>query len=130
MFFGTIKRLKGAKEIALCIKDIFEKYPKLYLVLIGKTIDLPSEPNYVDFIKKKAEKHLNRILHFNSVPHEKLYPVIENSYGVLMPSLIENFSNACVEAMRLKKIVIGTEYGLAQFSQNIIFLSILFFSKK
>jgi hypothetical protein len=40
--------------------------------------------------------------------HDKLYPVIENSFAVVLPSRIDNFPNACIEAMAHHKIVVGT----------------------
>lgn len=110
LFFGSIGRLKGCGVIADCIYDILKQYPDLYFVLIGKTI----LADYVKIIKNNANEFSNRVIRYESLPHSQLYPIIKNSYGVLMPSLTENFSNACVEAMRLKKIVIGTEDNFSQ----------------
>lgn len=113
LFFGTIGRLKGCGVIADCIYDILAKYPHLYLVLVGKN-PIFNDTDYLQMIKDKAKEFANRIIRYSSIPHTQLYPIIKNAIGVLMPSLTENFSNACVEAMRLRKIVIGTE---ANFSQ-------------
>ena len=51
------------------------------------------------------------------MPHTQLYPVIKNSEFVILPSLMENLSNACIEAMYFKKVVIGTDG--ASFEQLI-----------
>ena len=70
--------------------------------------------DYAEIIKRNANECGDRVIRYPSLPHSQLYPIIRDSYGVLMPSLTENFSNACVEAMRLKKIVIGTEENFSQ----------------
>ncbi len=113
LFFGSIGKLKGCKEIAECIYDVLEKYPDLYFVLIGKNIDTEGV-NYLELIKTSARQYVDRVLHFKAQPHDILYPVIEKSYGVVLPSRTENFANTCVEAMRFQKIVIGTEENFSQ----------------
>ncbi len=41
-------------------------------------------------------------------PHNQLYPVIKGARLVVLPSLIDNFPNTCLEAMALAKPVVGT----------------------
>ena len=48
---------------------------------------------------------------------EQLYPFIENAEICLLPYRIDNLSNACIEAMAMGKIVIGTDG--ASFEQLI-----------
>ena len=43
-----------------------------------------------------------------NLPHSQLYPVIAGAHFVVLPSLIDNSPNACLEAMGLGKVVIGT----------------------
>jgi len=43
-----------------------------------------------------------------NLPHRQLYPVIERAHLVVLPSLADNLPNACLEAMGLGKVVIGT----------------------
>lgn len=113
LFFGSIGKLKGCKEIADCIYDVFEKFPDLYFVLVGKNL-ITEETNYLEMIKNNAKEHSNRVLHYFAQPHNILYPIIANSYAVILPSRTENFANTCVEAMRSKKIVVGTEDNFSQ----------------
>jgi len=113
LFFGSIGKLKGGEQIAGCVYDWLKKHKDTYLVLVGKSITI----NNIDCaseIQKAAKEYANHVIRFPSQSHDKLYPIIKNSYGVLMPSMIENFSNACVEAMRLRKIVIGTQDNFSQ----------------
>ncbi len=59
-------------------------------------------------LMEKAGKHRDRVIFTGVLEHERLYPVIERSTAVVLPSLVDNFPNACVEAMAHGKIVIGT----------------------
>jgi glycosyltransferase involved in cell wall biosynthesis len=45
----------------------------------------------------------------DNLPHSQLYPVIEGAQLVVLPSLVDNLPNACLEAMGLGKAVIGTK---------------------
>ena len=56
---------------------------------------------------EKVGKHKDRLIYYKEQHHEKLMPVIQKADFILMPSRVENFPNACVEAMSLKKIVIA-----------------------
>lgn len=114
LFFGTLGKLKGGEVIADCIYDVLSKYKDLYFVIVGKNATFINDINYEELIKEKSKEFSNKVIRYNSLPHSQLYPIIKNAVGVLMPSLTENFSNACVEAMRLKKIVIGTEDNFSQ----------------
>jgi len=40
--------------------------------------------------------------------HDQLFPILQNALAVLMPSLIENFPNICLEAMAHHRVVVGT----------------------
>lgn len=103
LFFGTIIEYKGINVIADAVYDILNKYPDLYLVIIGD-----GDLSLIDKILKNAKDKSHKVIYHCAVGFEILKPIIKNAYAVLLPSLMENFSNACVEAMAFKKIVIGT----------------------
>ena len=65
--------------------------------------------NPIVYVFEKAKEFKSRVIYFTEQPHTHLMPVISGAHCVLMPSRIENFPNACVEAMALNKIVIGTK---------------------
>ena len=116
LFYGTIGALKGAKEIADSVYSILSKYQNLYLVLIGKQIPIEGELP-IEIIHKSAKEFANRVIWYDRQPHEKLFPIIKNSLAVLLPSRVDNLPNTCIEAMNLKKIVIGSNG--ASFEQLI-----------
>lgn len=116
LFFGSLYVEKGILVIGEILEEILEKYPEYYFVFAGKPM-LINGKNAAAVIRECAGKHKNRVFVLGAVPHERLYPIIENADLVLLPSLMDNFPNACVEAMYFKKIVIGTNG--ASFEQLI-----------
>ncbi len=111
LFFGSIGLIKGVGTIAEMIFDLLEKQPDLYVVFVGKKLNntINNIPLW-DYLLRKAGKHHSRIMHFESLKHDRLFPVIKNAQCVLLPSRVDNFPNTCIEAMANSKIVIGT-YG-------------------
>ena len=116
LFFGTIGLLKGALEIADSIESVLQKYPDLCLVLVGKQMPIDGR-SPVQIIKEKAGKYADRVIWYDRQPHETLLPLIRHAKAVLLPSRIDNLPNACIEAMGLKKLVIGAKG--ASFEQLI-----------
>ena len=116
LFFGTIGLLKGAQEIADSVFEILDQYKDLHIVLVGKE-SLINGNSPISIIKKKAQQHHNRIIHFDKTTHDKLFPLIRGAKAVLLPSRIDNLPNTCIEAMGLKKVVIGSKG--ASFEQLI-----------
>ncbi len=111
LFFGSIGLIKGVGTIAEIINDIFENYKDLYFVFIGKKLDNNIGNKTVwEYLINKAGANSNRIIHLDSLKHNKLFPIIIGSEIVVLPSRTDNFPNTCIEAMANKKIVIGT-YG-------------------
>lgn len=51
----------------------------------------------------------SQFIYLKQQPHEKLYPIIQKADFVILPSLVENLSNACIEAMYFERVVIGTD---------------------
>lgn len=116
LFFGTLYWEKGI----LIIADILEKFltdnSDYYFVFIGKEDKINGEGAF-RILKKKAGKCVDRVLLFNAMAHKQLYPVISCADFVVLPSFMENLSNACIEAMYFERVVIGTDG--ASFEQLI-----------
>lgn len=112
LFFGTIIEYKGICVIKGVAKRMLETYPNLHLVIIGD-----GDTCLIDRIVSEIGELKGRFFYHSAVGFDTLCPIIKNSYAVILPSLMENFSNACVEAMALGKVVIGTKG--ASFEQLI-----------
>lgn len=108
LFFGTIGLIKGVGTIAEIIHSLLERHKDLSFVFIGKVQVVPEGGTMMDRVRTNAREHASRVVHFHALPHEKLYPLIQHACAVALPSRIDNFPNACIEAMFFKRVVIGT----------------------
>jgi glycosyltransferase involved in cell wall biosynthesis len=107
LFFGSVGILKGVGVIAEMIHDLLEKHPDLYFVFVGKDMGYNGRP-IMDYLEEQARGHNSRIIYRNKMSHNELYPVIESAKLVVLPSRLDNFPNTCIEAMALRKVVVGT----------------------
>ena len=107
LFFGTLYEEKGIYVIAKIIKQFLEKNREYYFVFIGD-IQKKRDINPMQLICQNAGKYKKRVIYIKPLCHEKLYPIIKNSDLVILPSIMDNLPNACIEAMYLGKVVIGT----------------------
>lgn len=116
LFFGTLYAEKGILVIAEILEQFLEDNPDCYFVFIGDAASINGESS-VQMLQRKAGKNADRIIISNALEHKQLYPVIQNADFVVLPSLMENLSNACIEAMYFERVVIGTDG--ASFEQLI-----------
>lgn len=108
LFFGSIGRLKGCGVIAEILPELFRKYPGMVFVFAGRMENYSGRP-MIDYIYERAGSFKKNIVYLGPLPHSGLYPVIQNARAVVLPSLIDNLPNTCLESMSLGKIVIGTK---------------------
>lgn len=108
LFFGRLVADKGILIIAKCLEQFLHDHPEYHFVCcgIGAVID---DKDPVEILKKAAGSHQERFIYMKPLPHETLYPVVSHAEFVIFPSLIDNLSNACIEAMYFGRVVIGTE---------------------
>lgn len=112
LFYGTLIKYKGLCEIADAAHDILSRYENLHIGIIGD-----GDYHLIDLIKHNAGEDSNRIIYHSAIGFSALKPIIKNAVAVMLPSLMENLSNACIECMALGQIVIGTRG--ASFDQLI-----------
>jgi glycosyltransferase involved in cell wall biosynthesis len=116
LFFGTVGLMKGVKCLAEILEPLLENHKDLHFVFVGKDAQYRGRP-MLEYVRARAGEHRDRVLYFDRMPHASLYPIIEHAEAVVLPSRIDNFPNACLEAMSLGKIVVGTRG--ASFDQLI-----------
>lgn len=108
LFFGRLVADKGILVIAECLRSFLQMNPAYYFVCCGDDDYINGEKG-LHILKRAAAEYKERLLYFQTLQHEALYPIIQHAEFVICPSLIENLSNACIEAMYFKKVVIGTD---------------------
>jgi glycosyltransferase involved in cell wall biosynthesis len=108
LLFGTLSRIKGVDLLAKVIPPILERHKNLALVFIGRDDGLPNGQKMLDFICQHCGPFKDKIHYHPALPKTQLYPIIANTLGVLMPSRVDNYPNACLEAQSLSVPVVGT----------------------
>ena len=109
IFFGTIGLLKGGEVLAKTLPLILTQFPEMNFVFVGKDTKKPDGYSMLQYIIKSAAPHEKQIIYLGVLKHSQLYPTIKHSKAVVLPSLVDNFSNTMLEAMALGKVVIGTK---------------------
>ena len=108
LFFGRFQLHKGFHTLAQALPRVFEQYPDAYAALVGRDMESSLAPSMADYARAQCGRSAERLILLDKLPHRQLYPVIAGAHLVVLPSLIENFPNVCLEAMGLGRVVIGT----------------------
>lgn len=122
LFYGNLRYLKGIQVIADMVHNMLEKWKDLHMVLAGVDMEVKDdEGNMIkssEYVKQRAGEYSDRVIYLGKLRRQELYPVITHAWACLLPSRIENLSNACIESMALGKVVIATDG--ASFEQLIV----------
>ncbi len=117
---SSLHNLKGIKVLSEILYDVLEENDDFFYVLAGNDYKV----NYgdhvekgIEYLKRAAGKHADKIIYLGTLLRKQLIPVIKNAEACILPSRVENLSNSCIEAMGLEKVVIAT-YGTS-FEQII-----------
>lgn len=106
LYFGRLCRYKGIGLLAEAMKPLFEKMPELRLAVGGPIEkDDTATKGFIALMNTYPE-HIRYVGKLNQ--HE-LAGIIESAHAVILPSLMDNLPNACLEAMSFGKIVIGPD---------------------
>ncbi len=108
LFFGRFQLHKGFHTLVQALPRVLEQYRDAYAVLVGRDMKSSLAPSMADYARARCGGLADRLVLLEKLQHRQLYPVIAGAHLVVLPSLIENFPNAGLEAMGLGKVVIGT----------------------
>jgi glycosyltransferase involved in cell wall biosynthesis len=117
LFFGRLNVLKGTAVIAEILAPLLEGHADLFFVFAGSDPGKYRGATMSEHLKRMAGAEGGRVLCLGKMAHEALYPVIQGALAVVLPSLVDNLPNTCLEAMGLRKVVVGTSG--ASFDQLI-----------
>lgn len=116
LFFGALYAEKGIFVIAEILEKFLENNPEYHFVFIGDASNINGR-NAAQILQQKAGKQADKLIFSGAMGHRQLYPAIRGADFVVLPSFMENLSNACIEAMYFERVVIGTDG--ASFEQLI-----------
>jgi glycosyltransferase involved in cell wall biosynthesis len=108
LFFGRFQLHKGIHILAQALPQFFKNNEGCSAVCVGLDLATPLAPSMRDYVSAICGEYADRLIFLGQIPHEQLYPVISGARLVVLPSLIDNLPNACLEAMALGKPVVGT----------------------
>lgn len=108
LFFGRLSRVKGCDLIGDILPELLQRHGDLEMVFVGIDTGLPSGQRMSQYVMEQSAGFHERIHFFESLPKEKLYPIIAGALGVILPSRVDNYPNACLEALSLGVPVIGS----------------------
>lgn len=108
LYFGRLTVTKGILVIAEILEKFLKTHPDYWFVCCGIEQSGYKE-SLVRILERGAGKYKERFIYMKALSHTFLYPIIQRAYFVIMPSLSENFANACLEAMYFERVVIGTD---------------------
>jgi glycosyltransferase involved in cell wall biosynthesis len=108
LFIGRFQLHKGIHILAQALPHFFENNGGCSAVFAGLDIATPLASSMRDYVSAICGEYADRLIFLGQIRHEQLYPVISGARLVVLPSLIDNLPNACLEAMALGKPVVGT----------------------
>ena len=108
LYFGRFQLHKGFHTLAEALPRLLNHYRDSYAILVGRDMETSLAPSMAAFARSRCGSLATRLIMLENLPHRQLYPVIAGAHLVVLPSLIDNLPNACLEAMGLGKVVIGT----------------------
>jgi glycosyltransferase involved in cell wall biosynthesis len=108
LFFGRFQLHKGFHTLAQALPRFLNQYPDAYVALVGRDMETNLASSMAAFARGRCNGVAERLLIVENLRHSSLYPIINKARLVVLPSLMDNFPNACLEALGLGRVVIGT----------------------
>ena len=108
LFFGTLSRIKGVDLLAQVIPHILGRRKDLNFVFVGRDDGVAGGQKMFEYVRSQCKQFGQRIQYYSQMQKKYLNPVIANALGVLMPSRVDNYPNACLEAQSMGVPVVGT----------------------
>jgi glycosyltransferase involved in cell wall biosynthesis len=107
LFFGRFQLRKGFHLVAEALPRFLAAYPDAYAVFVGRDGPAQTGLSMSNYARRLCGRFRSRLICIDALPHRQLYPIISGARLVVLPSLVDNLPNACLEAMALAKVVIG-----------------------
>lgn len=117
LFFGNIGYAKGCDRLLKVMPGLLERNADMRFVFVGESDKTEDGQPFNQRIRECLARYAERVQVLPAQRHAQLLPIIGHARFVVLPSKIDNLPNTCLEAMALKRVVIGTEG--ASFDQLI-----------
>ena len=108
LYFGRFQLHKGFHTLAQALPKFLNQCPDAHVALVGRDMETSLSSSMASFARAQCNGENERLLILENLPHSKLYPIIAGAHLIVLPSLIDNLPNTCLEAMGFGKVVVGT----------------------
>ena len=114
VYFGRLEPRKGVGEWLAACEQCWRVGLRFRVRLIGGSVYFhPTGEPYGDLLRRRYRHRIEsgELLLEETLPHEDVLRRVGNATAVVIPSLVENFPNTCLEAMALGKTVLASKQG-------------------
>lgn len=111
IYFGRLEVRKGVIPLVAACHQLWQAGHDFQLTLIGNdTWYHPQGCSVGDYLKQRYHQDIQagRLILSPSLSKNQLYQRIAQAWGVVLPSLWENFPNTCLESMLLGKAILAS----------------------
>lgn len=108
LYFGSLAEWKGIFVLAEALEPFLQQHPDYTFVFVGRTLSEKAGLPAPEYLKQRLSAYGDRIKVLGAIRHHQLFPIIRGAQFVALPSLADNFPNACLESMWLERVTIGT----------------------
>lgn len=108
LYFGRFELHKGFHTLAHALPEFLRQCRDAFVVLVGRDRETNLASSMAGFARSQCDGLADRLIMVGHLPHNRLYPIVSRARLITLPSLVDNLPNACLEAMGLGKVVIGT----------------------
>jgi glycosyltransferase involved in cell wall biosynthesis len=108
VFFGRLQLHKGFHVLIEALPAFLAAHPEARLVCAGPDHPTRLAPSMRDWARARLGDLAERVVFTGALRHAQLYPLVAGARLAVLPSLLENLPNACLEAMALGTPVVGT----------------------
>lgn len=118
IYFGRLEERKGVHVLADALRLVFEDFPSLRMVFVGKDSGYRGAPMRDYIVERVAGREANLVF-VDNLAQERLFPMVRRAKMVVLPSLWEAFGFVCVEAMALgRPVVASSGSGFGEIIQD------------
>ena len=111
-YIGRLEQRKGVIDLARAIPRILKRFPSTRFLFAGATQDSPTPGVSMEgYLKGVIGPGMSQVKFLGKVGHREMDQVFRAMDIAVLPSLWENFPNACLEAMAAGRGVVGSSAG-------------------
>ncbi len=111
-YIGRLEQRKGVVDFAHAIPSILQRFPNTKILFAGASEASPvSGLSMREYLEDLLAQWKGQIEFLGRIPHERMAEVFRRMDVAVLPSLWENFPNACLESMAAGRGVVGSSAG-------------------